>query len=134
MLWNRHTPRREPIVDDPDRIPDPGIEPQDLRVAYERGRADERKARKRHPILMSLTIVAALVGGVVIVLAAREGSFAGGGARFDEGVSEAATRAEPVVRDAASEAGAAIKDAGRSLSDSGPRDSEAPATSTPPAS
>lgn len=111
MFWNRHAPRREPPVDPAD----PGLDPQDLRVAYERGRRDERAARKRHPILMSLTVAAAVVGGVVIVLAAREGSFAGGGARFDEGVSVAATKAEPVVRDAASDAGAALKDAGRSL-------------------
>jgi hypothetical protein len=111
VFWNRHAPRREPPVDPTDS----GLDPQDLRVAYERGRHDERAARKRHPILMSLTLAAAVVGGVVIVLAAREGSFAGGGARFDEGVSVAATKAEPVVRDAATDAGAALKDAGRSL-------------------
>lgn len=112
MLWNRHAPRREPPVVDPAAA---DYDPQDLRLAYERGRRDERAARKRHPILMSLTIAAAVVGGVVIVLAAREGSFAGGGARFDQGVSVAATRAEPVVRDAAADAGTALKDAGRSI-------------------
>ena len=33
----------------------------DLREAYERGRRDERGARKRHPVAMALTFVAALV-------------------------------------------------------------------------
>lgn len=126
MLWNRNAPRREPLVDTVDPALDPGIDPQELRLAYERGRRDERAARKRHPILMSLTFAAALVGGVVIALAVREGSFAGGGARFDEGVATAADRAEPVVRDAASDAGAAISEAGRSVRDS--------ASSSPPAS
>lgn len=112
MPWNRQAPRRETVID---TTAESDIEPQDLRVAYERGRRDERKARKRHPILMSVTLAVALVGGAVLVLAAREGSFAGGGARFDEGVSVAATRAEPVVRDAADDASAAIKDAGQSL-------------------
>lgn len=114
MLWNRHAPRREQPVDVAPGA-DAAIDPQDLRVAYERGRRDERRARKRHPVLMSLTVAAAVVGGVVLVLAAREGSFAGGGARFDQGVSVATTRAEPVVRDAAADAGAALKDAGRTL-------------------
>lgn len=113
MLGNRHASQRDPVIDPTE----PAIEADDLRVAYERGRNDERRARKRHPVLMSLTVVAALVGGVVIALAAKEGSFAGGGARFDEGVTTAAARAEPVVRGAASEAGTAIKGAGQSVRD-----------------
>lgn len=113
-MLGRRQPAQRDVVIDPN---EPAIEAEDLRVAYERGRADERRARKRHPVLMSLTVAAALVGGVVIALAAKEGSFAGGGARFDEGVTTAANRAEPVVRGAASEAGTAIKDAGRSVRD-----------------
>nr|QQZ50725.1 hypothetical protein JKL49_04830 [Phenylobacterium glaciei] len=38
-------------------------EQHEVRDAYERGRRDERRARKRHPIMMSLTFAAALVGG-----------------------------------------------------------------------
>lgn len=113
MLAKSNAPRREL----PPEAVDPGFAAEDLRLAYERGRRDERAARKRHPVLMTLTVAVAVVGGVVLALAAREGSFASGGARFDEGVSVAASKAEPAVRDAANDASAAIKDAGRNLRD-----------------
>lgn len=113
MFWKRHAPRREP----PPEAGDPGVDVQDLRAAYDRGRRDERRGRKRHPILMSLTIAAALVGGVVLALAAKEGSFAGGGAAVDQGVTAAAERAQPVVREAADEAQAALRGAGDAARD-----------------
>ncbi len=116
MFSKHRAPRREPPMD----AGDPALAGEDLRLAYERGRRDERAARKRHPILMTLTVGVAVVGGVVLALAAREGSFASGGARFDQGVSVAAAKAEPVVRDAADGAGTALKDAGRSLRDGKP--------------
>lgn len=116
MFSKQRAPRREPPMD----AIDADLGGEDLRLAYERGRRDERASRKRHPVLMTLTVAVAVVGGVVIALAAREGSFAGGGARFDEGVSVAATKAEPVVRDAANDAGTALKDAGRTLRDGKP--------------
>ncbi|MBR7618242.1 hypothetical protein JKL49_02475 [Phenylobacterium sp. 20VBR1] len=76
-------------------------EQHEVRDAYERGRRDERRARKRHPIMMSLTFAAALVGGVVLVLAAKEGSFARSGGIVDHSLAAATNRAEPVVMDAA---------------------------------
>lgn len=76
-------------------------EQHEVRDADERGRRDERRARKRHPIMMSLTFAAALVGGVVLVLAAKEGSFARSGGIVDHGLAAATNRAEPVVMDAA---------------------------------
>jgi hypothetical protein len=116
-VFSKHrTPRREP----PPELADPAVAADDLRLAYERGRRDERAARKHHPVLMTLTVAVAVVGAVVLALAAREGSFARGGARFDQGVSVAAARAEPAVRDAASDASAALKDAGQSLNDDKP--------------
>lgn len=90
--------------DDPDRL--------DLREAYERGRRDARADRKRHPLLMTFTVIAAIVGVVVLALAAINGSFGSAGQVVDQNLNAAADRAEPVVRDAASEAGEAVREVG----------------------
>jgi hypothetical protein len=79
----------------------------DLREAYERGRRDERDRRRRHPIGMTLTFAFALVGLVVLVLAAIHGSFAGAGESIDRGL----TIARPAASQAAATAGAQIRDA-----------------------
>ena len=89
--------------DDPDRL--------DLREAYERGRRDARADRKRHPVLMTLTVMAAVVGVIVMALAAVNGSFGGAGQVVDQNLAVAADKAEPVVRDAASEANEAVRGA-----------------------
>jgi hypothetical protein len=92
MLWKRrNTISHETLAH----------EEHEVRDAYERGRRDERRARKRHPIMMTLTFAAALVGGLVLVLAAKEGSFARSGGIVDHGLAVATNRAEPVVMDAA---------------------------------
>lgn len=83
----------------------------DLREAYERGRRDARAGRKRHPVLMTFLFVAALVGVVLMILAAVNGSFGGAGKVVDQNLSVAADRAEPVVRDAASDASRAVDEA-----------------------
>ena len=88
---------------DPDRL--------DIREAYDRGRRDERASRKRHPIFMTLMLLSAAVGLVFMVLAAVNGSFGAAGRLVDENLMVAAGRAEPVVRDAAGDAGRAIRDA-----------------------
>jgi hypothetical protein len=94
---------RDPVRQDEDRA--------DLREAYERGRRDAKSARKRHPVMMTLTVLAAIVGVVVMALAAVNGSFGGAGVVVDQNLVTAADRAEPVVRNAASEAGEAVRDA-----------------------
>lgn len=83
----------------------------DLREAYERGRRDARAERKRHPVLMTFLVIAALVGVVLMGLAAINGSFGGAGEVVDENLSVAADRAEPVVRDAASDASRTLSEA-----------------------
>lgn len=87
----------------------------DLQAAYERGRRDERARRKRHPLMMTLTVVAALAGATVLAVAAREGSFGRGGEVVDHNLAVAADRAEPVVRDAVTDAGQAVQNAGREM-------------------
>jgi hypothetical protein len=84
----------------------------DVRAAYERGRQDERASRRRHPVFMTLTFVAAIIGVALLALAAINGSFAGGGSVADQNLNAAVNKAEPQVRDAASQAGQSLRDAG----------------------
>lgn len=86
-------------------------EAADLREAYERGRRDAQKARRRHPVAMTITVIAAAVGIIVLALAAVNGSFSGAGTVVDRNLATAAVQAEPVVRDAADQAGQAVKNA-----------------------
>jgi len=85
----------------------------DVREAYERGRRDERASRKRHPVLMSVTFLAAICGVVLLALAAANGSFTRGGDVADQSLQAAVNQAEPQVRDAASQAGKSLHDAGQ---------------------
>ena len=94
------------------------LERADIREAYERGRKDERASRKRRPILMTFTFIAAAVGVVLMALAAYNGSFV-----VDNNLAVAATQVEPVVRDVASDAGQSLREAGASITD---RTAEAP--------
>lgn len=85
----------------------------DVREAYERGRADERASRRRHPVFMTVTFAAALCGVALLALAAANGSFGRGGAVADDNLKAAVQKAEPQVRDAASQAGQSLRDAGQ---------------------
>lgn len=89
----------------------PSDERADLREAYELGRRDAKASRKRHPVLMTFMVIAAAIGLIVLALAAVNGSFSGAGTVVDQNLVTAADKAEPVVRDAASQASAAVKDA-----------------------
>ncbi|HEY0648688.1 MAG TPA: hypothetical protein VGD44_12440 [Phenylobacterium sp.] len=59
---------------------------------------------------MTFTIVAALIGLLVLALAAVNGSFGSAGVVVDQNLATAADRAEPVVRGAAAGAGEAVRD------------------------
>jgi len=90
---------------------DRDAERSDLRQAYELGRKDARRQRRRHPVLMTFLVIAAAVGLVVMALAAVNGSFGSAGSVVDQNLATAADQAEPVVRGAAAEAGQAVRDA-----------------------
>jgi hypothetical protein len=83
----------------------------DLREAYDRGRKDERARRKRHPLLMTLTFIAAIVGVIVVALAAVNGSFGGAGKVVDQNLTVAADKAAPVVKNAADDASRTVRNA-----------------------
>jgi len=87
----------------------------DLREAYERGRRDERAARRRHPVMMGVTFVLALVGVALLALAAVNGSFTRGGGVVDDKLNIAADRAGPALSQAADNAGQGLRDAARGV-------------------
>jgi hypothetical protein len=96
------------------------VDKVDLRSAYERGRRDERAARKRHPVLMTLTFAAAAIGVVLLVLAAVHGSFGVAGGLVDQQLSTAADQAGPAARQAADNAGQRLHDAAQSAKSNTP--------------
>ncbi|HYD97921.1 MAG TPA: hypothetical protein VEH84_00935 [Alphaproteobacteria bacterium] len=75
----------------------------ELKAAYDRGRKDEKARHRRSPLLGLGLVVAALVGGTSLVLAAFQGSFREGGALMDAGVSTAAREAAPALKKGAAE-------------------------------
>jgi len=85
------------------------------REAYDRGRRDERARRPGFSLVSAVVLMAALVGGGAIVLAAREGSFTAGGAVVDRQLSTAADKAKAPLRGAADRAGDALEGAGQTL-------------------
>jgi hypothetical protein len=109
----------------PDRL-DPvhadGLGDDELRAAYERGRRDERRGRKRHPILMTLMVVVAVLGVVLLALAAKEGSFARSGQVVDDSLNVAAERAQPAAREAAADAGQSLREVGQNIRAAAPAD------------
>ena len=81
------------------------------KAAYEKGRRDERAARKRHPLVMTGLFVLAIAGASFLTLAAMKGSFSEGGAVADHQIAASA----PAVHDAATEAGQAARAVGSDL-------------------
>lgn len=81
---------------------------KELRDAYERGRVDEGSRHKRNWLGTILGTILALIGIVVLALAALNGSFQRGGAVIDRQLSIAVDQAEPAMRNAADEATDAI--------------------------
>lgn len=97
---------------DKDERASDALDKADLRQAYERGRSDERATRKRHPLLMTVTFLFALVGVALLAMAALNGSFSRAGGVVDQQLNVAADRAQPAVNEAASNAGQRLRDAG----------------------
>ena len=108
------------------------VEPRDLERAYERGLVEgrrEERARRSHPIRNLMIGLVALAGAAILGMAAWHGSFGEGGEVVDQKLAVAADRAEPTLRAAASEAGAAISGAGRDLQAN--TESSSPAATAP---
>jgi hypothetical protein len=68
---------------------------EDVERAYDRGVHDERRRHRSHPILGAILLVAAAIGVGEIYLAARAGSFAGGGQVVDQKLASTSGAAQP---------------------------------------
>jgi hypothetical protein len=80
-------------------------------AAYRQGRSDARARRRGPGILSLLVLVVVVFGAVMLYLAARNGSFAQGGAVIDHSLANA----EQPVRNAEGKTGAALENAGEHL-------------------
>lgn len=78
---------------------------RDLRRIYEMGRRDEKADRPRHPLGMTVLVLAAAIGFVLLALVAVNGSFSSAGSVVDQNLSVAADRATQAVHDATSQDG-----------------------------
>lgn len=101
---------------------------REVNDAYERGKRDQRKAQKNHPLLTLLIVLLAVLGVAVGVLALQQGSFSGAGRVLDRGTATAAEEAREAAVDAKDAAGEATQDAGAAIQSTGEaveRDAEA---------
>jgi len=96
--------------------------------AYVDGRRDQHRAEKRAPrkrggfgFATAFVVLVAALGVVWLALAAREGSFAAGGAVVDQKVAEVTTPARVAVNETVDRTGAAVQNAGQALENQGER-------------
>ena len=69
--------------------PAESVSGEEAEHAYQRGRADERKRHRGHPVLGALMLLAAVLGVGSLYLAAREGSFSAAGQVVDHRLASA---------------------------------------------
>jgi hypothetical protein len=117
------------IRDDADVRESVTITDKELRDAYDRGRRDEASRHHRNWLWVIVEALLALVGVIILVLAALNGSFERGGRVVDEQLSIARVEAGPTIRNAASDAGTAIQNA-RDNNNLSPQTNTAPAATT----
>ena len=112
--------RRQPMDSSETVAVGPASLQTELSEAYQRGRRDEAKRRRRSPLITTALFAIALVGAVILFYAAREGSFASGGQVVDAKVNHVTGEVVPnAVNVAAARTGEAMKSAGERLKDNG---------------
>ena len=84
-------------------------------LAYERGRARGRGARRGSPLMSLLVVVLVAAGAALIYLAVRNGSFSNGGAVVDQSLNTVAHAVNAPLKGAAKTTGEALQNAGNSL-------------------
>ena len=104
-LWDRwRTPRPAAPVGSGAVVVDPNEVRGKINAAYDKGRHDEARRHRSHPIINLALVLIAAVGAVVVFYAVREGSFSRGGAVVDNKLAVAASSAGPAIAEAASTA------------------------------
>jgi hypothetical protein len=89
-----------------------------VRRAYDRGRRDERAARRPRrgsPVLTTVLVLAAAAGAFVVYLGISQGSFSRGGQVVDQNLANATSTASGAVHNTVNKAGDALENAGQSL-------------------
>ena len=99
------------VRDDRDVRDTVALTDKDLRDSYDRGRRDEAVRHKRNWLWTIVEALLALVGVIVLALAALNGSFERGGRVLDEQLWSARVEATPAIQNAASSATNAVRDA-----------------------
>ncbi len=103
---------RDAVVDADGQVHHVGPSDADVRAAYDTGRRDERARHKSHPFLALMVIAVAVVGGIMLFLAIREGSFSGAGQVADQQIAVAQAEAPGVIANASQKAGEVARDVG----------------------
>lgn len=102
-------------------VAEPRTGRDELADAYERGRRDEARRHRGSPFLSLLVLIIIVGAALLIYLAARDGSFASGGAVVDNNIAQATNTVQAPFRRAANRAGDALQNAGQQLKqDAGP--------------
>ena len=118
--------RERRVVQDDVREP-PVVNETTRRDAYKEGRRDQHRAetvrRRRGGFGMAglVIVIVAALGVLWLALAAREGSFAAGGAVVDNKLAAATEPARVAINEAADKTGAAVQNAGQKLEAQGER-------------
>jgi hypothetical protein len=81
-------PARPTVATEPTAVLDPATFKAEMKHAYDRGRADERVRHRGSGLLAVIVVVVAAMGIALMALAAREGSFSGGGAVVDAAIAQ----------------------------------------------
>ena len=99
---------RERPVDEVHDVHEAEATRAEVDAAYDKGRRDERARHRSHPILGLLVAIVALVGGAMLFLAVREGSFTEGGRVMDAQIAAASGQAQVASQDVAQTARARL--------------------------
>jgi hypothetical protein len=91
---------REEVVDADGRVHHVGPTEGDVKDAYDRGRREERARHRSHPFIALVVFAVAIVGGIMLFLAIREGSFSGAGKVADQQLAVAQAEAPGVIANA----------------------------------
>jgi hypothetical protein len=101
---------REEVVDVDGRVHHVGPSEGDVKEAYDRGRREERARHRSHPFLALIVFAIAVVGGIMLFLAIREGSFSGAGQVADQQLAVAQAEAPGVIANARDNVSEAAQD------------------------